>query len=235
MCRISPLIGLKVAINPTGGVFMQKITVLTADVIGSRKAGLDQGTLTSRTNGLVYPALLVPFTVSRGDEVQGIMAGWLTAPQLVRMLRWRCQPHELRVGIGIGYYDGNMEADPWKLSGPAFYRARQALDSIAASKEPATRMVTGEEGVDTLINSVWLLLDTLIGRWTPGQWEAVMTYEQERTYAASAKVLGVAAQNVQKRTKAAHWHSVRQAELGLSQVEGLLVHPKQGEEVNVTQ
>lgn len=202
---------------------MRKITVLTADIIGSRKAGLEQDTLTSRLNGFVHPALLVPFTLSRGDEVQGIMSGWLTAPQLVRMLRWLCKPHKLRIGIGTGYYDGIIGADSWKLSGPAFYRARQALDSIAASKDAATRVVTGQGGMDALVNSALLLLDTVTARWTPGQWEAVMTYEQEGTYAAAAELLGVAAQNVQKRTKAAHWHSVRQAEQGLSQVEGLLV------------
>ncbi|HCX78451.1 MAG TPA: hypothetical protein DG577_03460 [Firmicutes bacterium] len=212
-------------VNPTGGVFMRKITVLTADVIGSRKAGLNQDTLTRSLNELAHPALLVPFAVSRGDEVQGIMSGWLSAPQLVRMLRWRCLPHKLRVGIGTGYYDGRLEADPWKLSGPAFFRARKALESIAASKDPATRVVTGEDGLDTLINSVWLLFDTLMSRWTPGQWEAVMTYEQAGTYAAAAKILGVAAQNVQKRCKAAHWQQIRQAEQGLSQAEGLLKSP----------
>jgi hypothetical protein len=204
---------------------MRKITVLTADVIDSRKAGLDQDALTRSLNKLAHPALLVPFAVSRGDEIQGVMSGWLSAPQLVRMLRWRCRPNKLRVGIGIGYHDGGLEADPWKLSGTAFFRARQALESIGTCKDPATRVVTGEDGMDTLINSVWLLLDTLISRWTPGQWEAVMTYEQAGTYATAAKILGVAAQNVQKRCKAAHWHQIRQAEQGLSQAEGLLQSP----------
>lgn len=214
---------------------MQKITVITADIIGSRKGGLDQYALANRLRELAHPALLVPFTISRGDEVQGVMAGWLSAPQLVRSLRWLCRPHKLRIGIGIGYYEGRMGDDPWKLSGTAFFRARQALESIAASKEPATRMVTGEEGLDTLLNTVWLLLDTITNRWTPGQWQAVMTYEEAGTFAAAAKLLGVAAQNVQKRCKAAHWNQVRQAEQGLSRLEDLLHHPNRGEELDFTQ
>ncbi len=218
-----------------GVMFMQKITVITADIIGSRKAGLNQDALAHSLQGLVRPNLLIPFTISRGDEVQGVMAGWLSAPQLVRSLRWLCKPHKLRIGIGIGYHEGRLGADPWKMNGPAFFRARQALESIAAGKEPATRVVTGEEGLDTLINTAWLLLDTITNRWTPGQWEAVMTYEQAGTFAAAAKVLGVAAQNVQKRCKAAHWNQVRQAELGLSQLENLLLHPNWGEKLNFTQ
>lgn len=222
-------------INPIRGVFMRKITVLTADVIDSRKAGLDQDALTHSLNELAHPALLVPFAVSRGDEVQGIMSGWLSAPQLVRMLRWQCRPHTLRIGIGIGYHDGPFEVDPWKLSGPAFFRARKALESIAATKDPATRVVTEEDGMDTLINSVWLLLDTLMSGWTPGQWEAVMTYEQAGTYDAAAKILGVAAQNVQTRCTAAHWQQIHQAEQSLPQVEGLLYHPKRSETEDITQ
>src|SRR5690606_24320222 len=117
-------------------------------------------------------------------------AGWLSAPQLVRMLRWYSFPHKLRIGIGVGYHEGRIGDDPWKLSGTAFFRARQALEGIADSKEPATRVVTGEDGLDTLINTAWLLLDTITNRWTAGQWEAVMTYEQAGTFAAAAKVLG---------------------------------------------
>lgn len=202
---------------------MEKITVLTADVIGSRKAGLDLAALASSIKQIEHPALLVPFSVSRGDEVQGIISGWLSTPQLVRMLRWRCRPHQLRIGIGIGYNHDELGDDPWKLSGPAFFLARRALEGIADSKHPATRVATGIDELDALINSTWLLLDTLMARWTPGQWEAVMTYEETGTYAAAAKVLGVAAQNVQKRCKAAHWQQIRQAEKGLSQAEALSI------------
>jgi hypothetical protein len=202
---------------------MGKITVITADVIQSRKSGLDQAALTHSLREIAHPALLIPFAVSRGDEVQGVISGWMSVPQMVRMLRWRCRPLQLRIGIGIGYYDGRLGDDPWKLSGPSFFLARKALDGIAASKDPATRVATGEDGLDPLINSLWLLLDTLMSRWTPGQWEAVMTYEETGTYAAAAKVLDVAAQNVQKRCKAAHWHQIRQAEQGLSKAEDLFL------------
>lgn len=216
---------------------MEKITVITADVIGSRAAGMRADYLSSTLAGFSSPALLVPFSVSRGDELQGIMAGWLPFPQLVRKLRWHCRPLGLRIGIGIGYFQGELGTDPWKLNGPAFFRARQALEAIGASKEPATQVVTGQSALDALVNSAWLLLDTVVSRWTGGQWEAVMAYEEAGTMAAAADVLGVATQNVQKRCKAAHWNQVRQAEQGLGKLEELArsLHPEQGECSGVTQ
>lgn len=201
---------------------MAKITVITADVIDSKRAGINPESINRCLKGLSHSTLVVPFTSSRGDEIQGVMEGWLTAPELVRALRWHCHPLQLRVGIGTGHHEGGLGQDPWQLSGPAFFRARQALDTITANKEAATRMVTGSQCIDTMANSVWLLLDTIMGEWTAGQWEAVMTYEKAGTYRAAAEILGVAAQNIQKRCKAAHWNHVRQAEAGLGRVSDLV-------------
>lgn len=201
---------------------MQKITVITADVVGSRGAGLDEGFLSQALANIKHPQLIVPFSVSRGDELQGIMAGWLSAPQLVRTLRWHCQPLKLRVGLGTGEHSGDLGTDSWKLNGPAFFKARQALDSVADSKGAATRIITGTPELDSIVNPGLLLLDMVISGWTSGQWEAVMAYEQHGTFMSAAKILGVAPQNVQKRCKAAHWNHVRQAEQGLTGLEKVL-------------
>lgn len=195
---------------------------------------MSQDFLVRSVHGISLPGLLVPFSVSRGDEFQGIMAGWLTAPQLVRMLRWQCRPYELRIGIGLGTQEGDLGTDPWKLTGPAFFKARQALEEAADSRKPATRIATGLPGLDELVNSAWLMLNTVMSRWTQGQWEAVMAYEEAGTLAAAAKILGVAPQNVQKRCRAAHWSSVRRAERGLSGLEQLGL-PLSGENHKNTQ
>ena len=113
---------------------MEKITVLTADVIGSRKFGTGFGCPGQQHQEIEHPALLVPFSVSRGTKCRGIISGWLSTPQLVRMLRWRCRPHQLRIGIGIGYNHDELGDDPWKLSGPAFFLARRALEESPTAR-----------------------------------------------------------------------------------------------------
>lgn len=201
---------------------MQRITVITADVIGSRGAGVAPNFLATNLAQISHTHLLLAFSVSRGDELQGIMQGWLAAPELVRVLRMHCRPLELRIGLGLGCYEGVLKSDSWKMNGPAFFRARQALETISEKKEAATRISTGFTGLDSVLNSAWIMLDTVISGWTPGQWEAVNAYERAGTFAAAAKVLGVAPQNVQKRCKAAKWNQVRQAEKGLAQLDQLL-------------
>lgn len=215
---------------------MVKITVITADVIGSRDANLTQESMARKLRGLRHPDIISPFTVSRGDELQGVLTGWLPHPEIVRRLRWACLPLKLRIGIGLGIFQGELNPDPWKMSGQAFFRARQALDQIKSGREPATRLITGAAALNELANSGWLLMDTLLSGWTRGQWEAVTAYEEEGTYAAAGERLGVAAQNVQKRCKAARWNQIRRAERGLSSLGELMaaVYPDPGDKVKNT-
>ena len=121
------------------------------------------------------------------------MDGWLSAPQLVRMLRWRCRPLQLRIGLGLGCHSGALEPDPWKMSGPAFTGRARPWKALKENSR-GTRGGDGNDRLDPVVNSLLLLLDTLMARWTEGQWQAVMTHEQAGTFAQAGEILGVAAQ-----------------------------------------
>lgn len=169
--------------------------------------------LPARLSRLQHPHLVVGFAMSRGDEIQGVLSDWLTAPEVLRVLRYTCRPLQLRVGIGLGVHAGRLTENPWDLNGPAFFRARSALDNVKRSKQASTKVVTGgAQELDRLLNAMLLLLDTVEMGWTDAQWEAVHVYERAGTYAAAGDRLGVAAQNVHKRCQAAHWAVVREAE-----------------------
>ncbi|NMB25749.1 MAG: hypothetical protein GX986_09470 [Firmicutes bacterium] len=200
-----------------------KITVITADIIQSRAKGHAVASLPERLSELKHSQLLAGFAMSRGDEIQGVLSGWLTAPEVIRLLRYTCRPLHLRVGIGLGVHEGRLERNPWDLTGPAFFGARSALDDLKRSRRVKTKVVTGGANeLDRLLNAIMLLLDTVEMNWTEAQWEAVHVYEALGTYAAAGDKLGVAAQNVHKRCQAAHWNAVREAENALRAAAKLL-------------
>lgn len=179
--------------------------------------------LPERLSRLQHPHLVAGFTMSRGDVIQGVLSGWLTAPEILRLLRYTCRPLQLRLGIGLGVHAGKMAENPWDLNGPAFFHARSALDDLKRSKQASTEIVTGgAEELDRLLNAMLLLLDTILAGWTEAQWEAVHVYENVGTYAAAGDRLGVAPQNVHKRCQAAHWAVVREAEDALRLVASIL-------------
>lgn len=203
-------------------------TVVTADVIGSRAGAPIDRNLKERLRSMRDAALLTSFDLSRGDEIQALCRGALESPGLIRRLRQTCRPHGLRVAIGIGAVeDGLGSASSWAMNGPAFHKARTALDELQKERRPATRVLSGHALYDEVVNTLFQLVDAFAARWTAAQWEAIHAYEALGTYKAAAAALGVAPQNIAKRCQAAHWPAVRKAEETLLRLSSLLMadHP----------
>jgi len=194
---------------------MEKVTILTADVVDSRRQDDLRKFLVERLARITHPLLETAFTVSRGDEIQGVCRGALEAPELARWLRYHCRPLILRLGIGLGAPPAEKSVSSWDMSGEAFFRARDALERLKAGKSPRTLVVSGDKQVDAMANALFELMDATASRWTGGQWEAVAAYEREGTYEAAGALLGIALQNVEKRCRAARWPAVRTGETAL--------------------
>ncbi|MDA8233237.1 MAG: SatD family protein [Clostridia bacterium] len=202
---------------------MRKITVITADIIDSRNHPNFEKSLSAKLAKLDHPAIISTFSISRGDEIQGITEGWLTAPEIIRYLRYHCRPLKLRIGIGFGAIeDDEIEKSSWLMNGPPFYLARTALEEVQKLRDTLTLIKTGESEFDKFVNCIWLLIDTIQDRWTDEQWEAVHIYDSNGTYEEASKQLGISMQNVQKRCKAARWNQINQAEKILKEIQSYL-------------
>lgn len=213
--------------------------MITADVIGSR-AIEPRGTLRDALSSALdafnrtwVAEIAVPFSVAAGDEVQGVVRPGPAAFAMVRRLRWatRSAPlrpsPRLRAGVGWGGVETGLDGrTSWELDGSAFHLARRALAEAAERRGEATRFAAPEPDHEAWANEMLSLLDAIVARWTPGQWQAVAAYERLGTYAAAARALGVALQNVQKRCAAARWTLVRDAEVFLGR--SLVVAPGKG-------
>jgi hypothetical protein len=193
--------------------------VITADIIESRKHSHETSQLNEKLCFAESPDTQMPFTLLRGDEVQGVLKGFATFGHILRKLRFVCLPLHLRIGIGIGEIEisGNTQnlTNTWQLTGEAFYYARDALDETKKEKKPVTVIRTGDGLADTIAQSVLTLLDILREEWTLKQWKAVMAYEEQRTYQRAAEVLNIPFQNVHKHCERAHWKEYRTAETAL--------------------
>lgn len=202
---------------------MRKITVITADVVKSRE-NLDYlNELEDKLKTFKEPMIICPFSMSRGDEIQGVVEGWLKAPHIIRNLRNLCRPLKLRVGIGIGITkDSEIKTNSWQMTGQAFFLARMALEEVEKSGDSLTIVKTGISEFDEFINSIWLLIDTIQDKWTEKQWEAVQAYEKSGTYREASKILKISIQGVMKRCKAAQWSRLKKAEDTLGKIQTYL-------------
>lgn len=216
--------------------------VISADIIGSRRVtprAVLPLAITSALQELnaAWPgAIAVPFALAAGDAVQGVLYPGPDGFAMARRLRWALRqaplkpPLALRIGIGWGAIETPIQPgrSSWEMDGPAFHLARQALAETARLDHPVTRFRGAESEHAVWVNLVLQLVDTLMGRWTPAQWEAISAYERLGTYRAAATTLGIALQNVQKRCAAAAWPVVREAEITLGRSLNGLPTPRPG-------
>lgn len=203
--------------------------VITMDVIGSKELfsrGYSKDEFyrsAGRASEVMAGRLLTRFTISRGDEIQGVILNPEDIPEVVRNLRYFFLPAKLRIGIGIGTVDEPVVyGNSWEMDGQAFHRAREALDAVKDIRVPCTRVVSGYPDTDSTADVIFLLIDAIKSKWTLPQWEAVYAYESCGTYRAAGEMLGVAAQNVAKRCKAAMWNSVKEGEKHMASLFGTI-------------
>ncbi|HET7029995.1 MAG TPA: hypothetical protein VFI34_05755 [Candidatus Limnocylindrales bacterium] len=153
---------------------MPAAQVLFGDVIRSRR---DAPTATKWLRTLsaeltrAYPddERLARFEFTQGDEIQGLLSP--SADPLRAVLRGALHPHrlEMRWVIAIGEVDPGR-GPATQRSGPAFVTARERLVAAATRRERLA-IITGDPGVDAILDGITPLLGDLLAELTARQRE----------------------------------------------------------------
>ncbi|MFC7021803.1 SatD family protein [Promicromonospora thailandica] len=191
--------------------------VLTVDQRGSTYAEdrvpvvLEQ--LAKWTSGRA--GIVLPFERTIGDEVQGVLSGHSPGAQLaVDLTLDLLRDRGWSVGIGVGPVETPLPAVSRDARGPAFYRARDAVNRAktrVSGKSVAVEGPTAASGERRAheVESLLQLLGAVRARRTPHGWEAVDVLsglaDKPGRQKAAAQLLGVSEQAVSQRVRAAMW------------------------------
>jgi len=173
--------------------------VVTVDEQRSRKAGGTRAPELSRSlNADAEIRTILPFEVTVGDELQGVL---YDSKPLVAVLRGIARTGRWWVGIGFGSIDF-VGSSARTSTGSAFLHARQAVDR--AKKLPWGVAVEGDESplVRNLHGAIALWMTILQMRSARG-WETVDLRRRALSEAEIADRLGVTQQAVNQRLRAA--------------------------------
>src|SRR4028119_2478183 len=107
------------------------------DLVGSKKLSNRAAAqellreLIEHLNAEYADSLLAPFTISRGDEFQGLLERAAPLPDIV----WDCELYLDRLGVRFGFGLGTLRTPlnsvPMETDGPAWWAARAAFESAA--------------------------------------------------------------------------------------------------------
>ncbi len=136
--------------------------------------------------------LVVPLSVTLGDEWQGLFRSSSAALDADFRVRWHLHPLAIASGVGVGTLDTPVRDRTSRMDGPCFHRSREALEKARARKGSATVHRSSARGVlDETVDALCLLLHALSERWTDRQFEVLRAYTAHGTEAEAAQALQI--------------------------------------------
>lgn len=160
-----------------------KYVVVIGDIVGSR-AVADRKTLqrqlaaaVSRINRRLAKAaaLLSPYTITLGDEIQAVYAHPASVVLDVVSLLGDLLPHRMRFCVAVGAIaTGINKVAAIGMDGPAFHMARAGIDELKAAGDGSSLTVKAEEGLDVdLEDCTARLLDIHLRQWRPNRFKVL--------------------------------------------------------------
>lgn len=198
---------------------MKTACVITIDLRESRKlpnrAAVQRKTLQllHTLNKKFSNALLADFTMTLGDEFQGVLK---TPKQTLEIFNLTKSSLTARFycGVGVGTITTSISKKPSEMDGPAFHRSRHALKE--AKKEKMELVIrTRDEKVDELLNTLIQLILHIKNKWTAKQKEVTAYFElnPNTTQSEAAKHFKISKQAISKTLKLTGWKKTKKAEV----------------------
>ncbi|MHA2073079.1 MAG: SatD family protein [Candidatus Hodarchaeales archaeon] len=149
--------------------------------------------------------ILCPFIIIWGDSFQGALKSLKGFYSILEMLEDNI-PAKFRCGIGIGAISTKISSTTLEMDGPAFHKAKIALEM--AEKNGWSIIIQSEnEHFDDMVNTILILLYNIKKRWTKRQKKIIQLRKKGWTYKEIGTNVDIKPQTVHKILKAAEWKS----------------------------
>ena len=202
----------------------REYTVILADLVQSRavqerrraKRRIDN-VLRSVSRHFINRAgsdlFIVAPVLTRGmDEMSAVLSSPSGSFEVCRHINFQLFPLKFRFALVRDAIDiGLKTGDASKMDGPAFHRAARGIEHLRKTDETYFFGFHGEQGYDLWMNRISNLAQAIVDKWSHRQTEAVILLEELGKQRDVADHLGISAQAVSERVRAADWNQVRSA------------------------
>jgi hypothetical protein len=201
--------------------------VITCDIVGSRyieefRRKRDQKLHQIAKLHLARKWILSEYAITAWDEFEGILSRPTNIPAVILDLRRHFHPFELWIGIGIG-----LVTEPHRKpvnvfgGGEAFQRAREAINRLKAKRSKTgvlTSIVTGDETLNLIANTVYDLHDTLLQSISTRQWRTINVHMETNRQNLTARKLRLNESTVSRNLRRGFWWQIQETRQAMERV-----------------
>lgn len=186
--------------------------IINSRELSSRKQVQDKLEATLNKLNQKYPQVIVSkFTITLGDEFQGLLT--MDAPifQMIDEIRKAMAPVDIRFGIGLGEMKTDINAlESIGADGPAYWYARAAIDYVHQKDDYGyTQLAVGlaDERTAQQINALLAVTEFMRKTWTASQFDtfnallSLNIYNEKFKQRDVAKELNMTDNDLSKRLK----------------------------------
>lgn len=196
---------------------IKKYCVIIGDIVQSKEIknrGLLQRKFYAaleKINKQFASQIVSKFTVTLGDEFQGVLKDLSSGYAVVNVIQEMFFPVKLRFGVGRGRIATRLRKEAMGMDGPAFHFAREAVEE-AREKKREIIYHTGFKEKDAAINALLFAISVFREGRTQRQFQAVSAYRKYRTQKKASRAMGIDRTTLTKMLKAAKWDQVSELE-----------------------
>jgi SatD family (SatD) len=179
-----------------------RVVVAIGDVVGSRESP-DRMALQAALVAAVAAvnreartrapeALLSPYTVTLGDEVQCVYGDPAGAALDVIAFKGKMLPHQLRFCLGVGELTTKInQREAIGMDGPAFHVARDGIEELKRDRSTSLA-VKAQPGIDVELEDCMLkLIDTSVEGWRAARFDIFRSTHRHVAVKDMARELGL--------------------------------------------
>ena len=200
---------------------------IIGDIMGSKKIqnrSEIQERLKSVLNEInsAYPDdISSKFTITLGDEFQGLLSRGANAMKILSEIEDRMYPVKIRFGVGVGSITTDIDRDmAIGADGPGYYKARKAIEYLREREkkkqtDPANirfEFDGDNRETEVMINTVLVLLTVIKNSWSERQREVIcdmLRYQESQKGVASR--LNIQQPTVQKILSKGSYYAYKEA------------------------
>lgn len=152
-------------------------------------------------------ALASTFIITIGDEFQGLLVDPTALPDVIWDVQTLLDPTTLRFGVGHGALFTAIQSRAIGMDGPAFHRAREAIDRARAESLTGAVFAGFGGSADAILNGLARLLEHQRTHFTDKQRQAAHQLRRLPTQVDVAQSLGLSRQAVNDRLRKMGWRA----------------------------
>lgn len=163
--------------------------------------------------------VIVKFSMTIGDEFQGLLSGIEKSYDICRTIEKEVYPLKVVFGVGIGHVSTNIARRTSEMDGICFVRSRYALEKAKKDNQSIV-FFSGNQSwmMDSTLNTIIMLIDTIKQSWKDIHYRRVWGYEELKTLEAVARREKVSFQMIDKSLKTARYEQILTAENNLRKI-----------------